>query len=174
MRSLISLLLSNLIPIVIAVSIFIRIYTGIKKAVASSKKGEQPQPVVNNQRDDDGEEEPDVWERLRPDDEDEEEIVPAPPGVFTRPLLMPAAPGTQFVPSAPPVSAAPLVAAPLEAIFESTLEPDIPHPKPLAPSHELPQENFRVAAFFRNVNRLPPLQQAVIFAEILGPPKGME
>jgi hypothetical protein len=189
MRSLINLLLSNLIPIVIAVSIFIRIYVSIKNAIASNKKRQSQQA---EQDDDDKEEELDVWKRLQPDDE--EETIPVQPGVFARPLLMPAAPGgaslevlggaspevpgTRFIPSTlPPVSAAPLSALPLESAFEPdipSLAPAAPLFKPSAPSHELPQDNFRAAAFFRNVNRLPPLQQAVIFAEILGTPKGME
>jgi hypothetical protein len=145
MRSLISLLLSNLIPIVIVVSVFIRIYAGIKNA---AKKRQAPQAISNVQE----EEDLDVWKRLEPDDE--EETLPVQPEVFTRPLLMPAAP--EGASPEVPVSTAPL--APLEP----------------APSYEMPQDNFRAAAFFRNVNRLPHLQQAVIFTEILGTPKGME
>jgi hypothetical protein len=151
MRSLIDLLFSNLIPIIIAVSVVIRIVMGIKKA--GDRKRETPEPQVYKR--DDEEETADVWSRLRPDDDDEEDEqyqAPIDPAAFSRPLL------TQSYELAAPLEAPP------EALAASPAPEEIPPGVGHSPT----------AAFFLRIGRLSPLRQAVIMAEVLGSPKGMD
>jgi hypothetical protein len=56
------------------------------------------------------------------------------------------------------------------------LEPEIPQPPPAKPSGRPFREEsgpLRAAVFPASLNRLSPMRQAVVFAEILGPPKGL-
>jgi hypothetical protein len=160
MSSPIDLLFSNLIPIIIVVSVVIRIFLGIKKAGDRRKEQEQ-EPAGPVYKQDDEEEVADVWSRLRPD-EDEEPDVPQtaiPQETFSRPLL------TQVYEQAaspPEVS----LGGPEPLIAQAQTPGEMP---PASAENSSP-----AAAFFRRINALSPMRQAVILAEILGPPKGVD
>jgi hypothetical protein len=154
MRNLLDLIFANLIPIIIVVSVVIRIFVGIK----NSARGQSATLVPKTSADDDG----DVWSRLKPDDDDDERGKPEPyrlPVGNSQPLLTPVPP-----PEKPVFSAATVLAQPLESAAErpgierlGMERPGIPGPGPLD-----------------RLDKLSPLRRAVVLAEILGPPKGLD
>jgi hypothetical protein len=139
-------LFANLIPIVVVVSIVIRIYTGMKKAAAAGNQSGAP--VFREQEE--------------PDEEDDtgEALVPPPQKDFSRPLLTSTAFEGQTFP--PPENPHLLIASPLS---DSTMREGLPR--------EAERNNFAAPDFFSRIGGLPPMKQAVILSEILGPPKGM-
>ena len=67
MRNLLDTIFDNLIAIIIVVSVVIRIFVGIKNSTASRRRSAAVVPQVG--ADDEG----DVWSRLKPDNDDDEE-----------------------------------------------------------------------------------------------------
>jgi hypothetical protein len=147
MSDLLGLILSNLIPIIIVVSVAIRIVTGIKKSAASRERGNPAAVSVSRRDNDDGD---NVWSRLKPDDDGEEERGPYQASAEqSRPLLKP--------PRKPVISAAPV------PVFAQPLEPAAEKPGPAVPA----------PGPLDHLNKFSPLRRAVILAEILGPPRGL-
>jgi hypothetical protein len=179
MKNLLNFIFDNLIPIIIVVSVVIRIFAGIKKS-ASREKAAPPVPVV---RQDD--EEVDVWSRLRPDPDDEEEeeypaslpstAGPAVPAPFQtiRPLLMPA-PSLGGPPPAPPANPDPGIARPFAPVTTG-IEPIAAAPDNAEPglTARPPGQAASRRGPLDRLNSLPPLRRAVVLAEILGAPKGL-
>jgi hypothetical protein len=161
MRNLLDLIFSNLIPIIIVVSVAIRIIAGVKNA--ARRRGAVPGRGGNNEDDrDDGEDVADVWSRLKPDDDDEgERRVPSPAGL-SRPLPAQAPP-----PRPPAISVTPAIVQPL--IAEEPGEPDTDRLAAGKPDAKNPAPGP-----LDRLNKLPPLRRAVIFAEILGSPKALD
>jgi hypothetical protein len=182
MRDLINFLFSNLIPIIIVTSVVIRILKALRNSPAS-RRGRVPPVPEPGDREDEGES--DVWSRLKPDEDEEEERGASPPGpvvygpgpggnygprgaagasggspgYFTRPLLMPApSPGEAPPPPSPP-DPDPIIARPFAPV-NGAAEPDAGPARP--GRHPLDR-----------LNRLSPLRRAVILAEILGPPRSL-
>jgi hypothetical protein len=179
MRYLLDFIFANLIPIIIVVSVVIRIFAGIKKSAART----QAEPPVPDSRQD--EEVIDVWSRLRPDNEEEDEdgkdeapsTGPADPYAI-RPLLMPAPP-LGF--PAPPVSPAPAIARPFVPVTMKSAAPvvaELDKPQrtddPYRTDEESPQTAAAGPGPLDRLNSLPSLRRAVVLAEILGPPKGLD
>jgi hypothetical protein len=146
METLIALLFSNLIPIIIVVSIIVRIYLSMKNAANSRKKVQAPAPV---QEEDDDEV---TW--MTPEQElYREEASPSEPAVSSLAPAINTIPGGDF-------SAEILKAWPGETRA----------PLPSRESQKTPGK----PPVFRRIDALPPLQQAIVLAEILGTPKGMQ
>jgi hypothetical protein len=150
---LLGFLFANLVPIVIVVSVIIRIYVSIKNA-ARKKAAPVPKPKQTEP------EEPDAW-RLEPDDDDDG-IVPA---IYTKP--------------APPPEAVPAFPLSVDPVTDpEPAAPSLPFQEAAAPGAAFAAVSHTGAAapagFFGRINALSPMRQAVVLAEILGPPKGME
>ncbi|MDR1443828.1 MAG: hypothetical protein LBI94_03005 [Treponema sp.] len=159
MRSLLNLIFENLIPIIIVVSVVIRIIAGVKKSAAS--RSEAAPAVPDNRSTDSPQDEEDVWSRLMPDDEEDE----APPQEV-RPLLMPA---PSLGSPAFPASPGPSFAQPFAPVTIA-IEPAVPDRAEAAePDGETPQSGP-----LDRLNGLPLLRRAIVLAEILGPPKGLD
>jgi hypothetical protein len=166
MRNLLDFILANLIPVIVVVSIVLRIIGGIR----SGARKKSQDPALNRAEDPGFEEEgyAGVWERLKPDEESPPDLArgrssagagpspPPPPEI--RPLLMPAGPSRP---------------APAPVLF-SPPEPEVPLFEPKAPGdvRQKPVEKRSPAPFFHRIENLSPLRRAVILAEILGPPRG--
>jgi hypothetical protein len=161
-KSLIDFLFSNLIPFIIVASVIVRIFMGIKKTADRRKESQSDHEKEIPKKKERPEEIPDAW-RLEPDDDDDDDDEPRPvrqparqaavPQVFSQPLSAPAVfdgQGFAALPSGPEPSRQPLL------------------------SREARQGSSAAARFFRRIDALPPMRQAVILAEILGPPKGMQ
>ncbi|MDR3337132.1 MAG: hypothetical protein LBT16_08005 [Treponema sp.] len=174
METLIAFLFSNLIPVIIVVSIIVRIVLSAKKA--AERRKESPPVESNKQNTPPKKERPgtprtllsegeegsppaeafDAW-RLEPDEDDEP--LPVFPGnqagLLRQAAFSPAAVAdTGFGESS-------LIAEPAGV--------DRP-PRPSREPHKTPHG----AAVFPHIDALPPLRRAVILAEILGTPKGMQ
>jgi len=142
MDALISTLLSFLVPVVIVVSIVVRVYRTIKGMKDSRKNPLQATgPSIRPSKTDDE----DDWKPPQLDDDDD---VPA---AVTAPV--------------PRKQPAPLHNAP--AASSAYDLPPVPREPEQAASAAPPE-------FFRRLEAKPLMQQAVILAEVLGPPKGME
>jgi hypothetical protein len=176
MRNLLDLIISNLIPIIIVVSVIIRIVTSVKK----TSRGEPALPEAP-----DDEAEADVWRRLRPDDDEGK-----PAATFSRPLLSPVEPaahtgaargGTSAVtrglaPDFTPGFTAPGPGRPAPG-FTSDITPGVT-PATAGPLDQRPGAVEGPAAkvpggALGRLERLSPLRRAVVLAEILGAPKGL-
>jgi hypothetical protein len=185
MRNLLNFIFANLIPIVVVVSIALRIIGGVKSHARKKQPPQTPGDFIDGQEDE--EEYSGVWDRLKPDEEAPPNLASGkdsgashdaggvyPPVRDIRPLLMPAlsplprsgpAPSSLFSPAAP---LTPPLFTPETPPFEleTVIEPEI------EAKREGPGERPS-AAFFRRLEKLPPLRRAVILAEILGPPRGL-
>jgi hypothetical protein len=159
MSYLINFLFSNLIPIIIVVSVVLRIYGGLKSAADSRRKAAS-RPVR----------EAEEWDEDETAGEEEEADI--------QPRFYPAE-------SAPPRQTAPQPSPSLVPLPETeTLAGHFAAPKPvLYPGGAVPAEPRQLAAgtagdapaalFFRRVGALHPMQQALVLSEILGPPPGL-
>jgi hypothetical protein len=175
MRYLLNFIFDNLVPIIIVTSVAIRIITGMKKGAARKRSAppvSTPAAVPRSQPDD---RESDVWSRLRPDDDDDDDeddedgeaAAEALPQAI-RPLLM-RAPDLGGPLPPPPVNPDPGIARPFDPVAVG-IEPIAAEPKrglPRAAPGPGPSPLDRL-------NSLSPLRRAVVLAEILGKPKGME
>jgi hypothetical protein len=177
MRNLLDFIFANLIPIIVVVSIALRIIGGMRSQ--ARKKAQVPGGHTGRVEEQVVEEEDyaGVWDRLKPDEESPPALAPGgssggnsdtggPPPVQSeiRPLLMPASfPLPRRGPApVPPLSVSPLFSPVLPA-------------EPKEPEMETKQESVEarsVLLFFRRIESLSPLRRAVILAEIMGPPRG--
>jgi hypothetical protein len=179
MRSLLNFIFANIVPIVVVVSIVLRIIGGIKSG--ARKKSQVPDAHTGRvEEQTDGEEDyAGVWDRLKPDEDSPPDLAygrsfsgtsgaglsPPPVRAKIRPLLMPSSPFPQRPP--PPVSPPFSLAPSLETeILPFELK------KPEVETKRETPENRAPAPFFRRIENLSPLRRAVILAEILGPPRG--
>jgi hypothetical protein len=187
MRNLLNFIFANLVPILVVVSIVLRIIGGMKSQARKKQLSQTLQDdPAGEQEPEEKEEYADVWSRLRPD---EEEARPSPvygrgsggvrgdihlPAQEIRPLLMPV-PAT--VPPRPRA-----VPPPLSPVLPFKPEPPLfePESEPTSEVMEVTIETKRetpggnsAAAFFRRIENLSPLRRAVILAEILGSPRGL-
>jgi hypothetical protein len=150
METLISTLLSFLVPIVIVVTIVVRVY-GVIKGLKDSKNnplqatGPSIRPPEPKDEDD--------WKPPELDDDDDVPTAVTAPRPVTR------------KPPAPAYKAP----APVSYAYGSSAY-DLP-PVPLEPEQAAPAAP---PEFFRRLEVKPLMQQAVILAEVLGLPKGME
>jgi hypothetical protein len=173
MRYLLNFIFDNLIPIIIVVSVAVRIITGMKNTAARGRGGAPPvsTPAVPRGRPDDAER--DVWSRLSSDDDEDEEdehaaageAAPLPPHEI-RPLLMPAS--VLSGPPPPLINPGPVIARPFDPVASSI--------KPVAaePDREgVPLQTAPGSRLLDRLNSLSPLRRAVVLTEILGPPKGL-
>jgi hypothetical protein len=173
MRNLLNLIFENIIPIIIVVSVITRVLAGMKKSSASRRRAVPPVPDIRQEREDE-DEEADVWSRLRPDPDDGEDEEAAglpvrPPVPAIRPLLMPAPSfGGPPLPSPPPANPDPVIARPFAPV---TLMTELEGPKPDAKAR--PPQAASGPGPLDRLNSHPPLRRAVILAEILGAPKGL-
>jgi hypothetical protein len=154
MDVLINTLLSFLVPIVIVVTVVTRIYRTIKSAKDSQKTPlratglsiRPPEPADDE----------DDWKPPELDENDDAPAATAPVPASRKP---PASVNTPIRPSVP--AALPNAAA----VSAYDLPPVSREPEQVRPA---------VPDFFRRLETRPIMQQAVILAEVLGPPKGME
>jgi hypothetical protein len=171
MNYLINFLFSNLIPIIIVVSVVLRIYGGMKNA-ANSRRGKAGPALVREA------EEQDEDERAREEDRDREDDVQpkfflaesAPPRQIP---VQPPAPSLVPLPELKPLESASSGLIPKEAVFQPQALQAEPWPalRQVPPSPgEIPPP---VPAFFRRISALRPMQQALVLSEILGIPRGM-
>ncbi|MDR3193376.1 MAG: hypothetical protein LBT87_09960 [Treponema sp.] len=156
MNYLINFLFSNLIPIIIVVSVVLRIYGGIKNA-AASRRGTAPSMPVQEAEERD-EDETGNAERDRGDD--------IPPRFY----LAESKPPRQAAP--PPLPS--LVSLPGLGSLDS-VPPGLTPRLGSQTAGGLPAEPRQVPApaFFRRIKALRPMQQALVLSEILGSPRGM-
>ncbi|MDR0450398.1 MAG: hypothetical protein LBH26_03940 [Treponema sp.] len=154
MDYLISFLLSNLIPIVIVVSIVLRIYKGMKNA-ADSRRGKTAAMPVQSMAEQDEDEDETAGEGYLEDD------------IRHRFYLAESAPPRQKAPPAPSLAPLPEL-KPLDNALPAEPLP-VPQQVPASPAAPAP-----VPAFFHRIAALRPMQQALVLSEILGPPKGAE
>jgi hypothetical protein len=185
MRDLLNFIFANLIPILVVVSIALRIIGGMKSHARKKQPPQTLRDLVEEQKDE--EEYSAVWDRLQPDEEEAgpDSVYGKDSGAFhgaggvspaiqdIRPLLMPAPsplPRSGPVPSllSPALPLAPPLFTPEAVLFkpETAGEPEI------RTKRKSPGERS-AAAFFSRLEKLPPLRRAVILAEILGPPRGL-
>jgi hypothetical protein len=169
MRDLLNFIFANLVPIIVVVSIALRIIGGMKGRKKQPFQGFAGEEEGEDEEQGPGEEYIEVWDRLQPDEESRPSPGPVkgpgggpvhPPVQNTRPLLMPA-PGRPG-PSRP--VPAPLGPPPLNPV---------PAPRGPAPRPPEPEAPAKKAPVFRRLENLSPLRRAVILAEILGPPRGL-
>jgi hypothetical protein len=154
MDYLVNFLFSNLIPIIIVVSVVLRIYKGMKSAADSRRGKTAPIPVQEaEEQDGDGTEE--EWGR---DDTQPRFYLAesAPPRQTVQPPSLVPLPGLR--PLEDPVTAAPHPGG--------TAAQPISRQAPVSPAAEA------APAFFRRIRALRPMQQALVLSEILGPPRG--
>jgi hypothetical protein len=137
MGFLISALLSFLIPIVIVVSIVVRV-SGVIKNLRDSQKNPLRAAGPSIQTKTEGLDDEDDWKPPELDDDDD-------------------------VPVTAPVYRTPAPYAAGGSAYDLTPVPREPEAAPAA-----------APEFFRRLEARPIMQQAVILAEVLGPPKGME
>jgi hypothetical protein len=152
MNNLINFLFANLIPIIVVVSIVLRIYTGMKNNAGARRNRTAP---VQEQDDEDET----AGEGSRLGEE----------GSQPRFYLAESAPPRQSVSPAPSL-------VPLPEIGSLDSAPPagfVPEGRPglrqaaIAPEEPLPDLFHRIAA-------LRPMQQALVLSEILGPPKALQ
>jgi hypothetical protein len=196
MRSLLDFIFANLIPIIVVASIALRLIGGIKGRARGRPRAPIPDPVEEPK----AEEEPyiDVWERLKPDD-DQDGAPAGPPynrgpgGAYTgeapltreRLQALSQAPGNggQGAPegafSRPLLMPEPSGGQPPPAIdpnpvIDQPFEPVLAGPPPAAPPARESRLTGRAAGGpLGRVEALSPLRRAVVLAEILGPPRGL-
>ncbi|MDR0400508.1 MAG: hypothetical protein LBH51_06140 [Treponema sp.] len=165
MRSLLNFILANLVPLIVVVAVILRIINSMKAVT-----GKKAAPAALGDQEEGGED--DAWSRLRPDEDEGDAAgyaAPRPaarpaapsPDPAIRPLLMPAS-LLDGPPSPPPASLDPVIAPPFDPVStapaaEGRPPAGAPGPGPLD-----------------RLNRLSPLRRAVVLAEILGKPRGME
>jgi hypothetical protein len=155
MGALISVLFSFLVPVVIVVSIVVRVYGAIKGAKDSRKNPLQASgPVIRPPVKPLAADADDDW---KPPELDEDDDVPAP--VTRKPPAPKVAANTRGRPSIPAIKPG-AIAASVYDLPQVLREPE--------------RETPAVPEFFRRLEAKPLMQQAVILAEVLGPPKGME
>jgi hypothetical protein len=149
MKDLLITLLVSVGPIVIMIPVIIKLVLGTRKNAAAREEAQPVLAPVQN-------EEPGAWSLVPDDDEGEVPVKPTPipaPAVFSK---------SQFatLPSSEPA-------------FPASSDPAPPEP-PLF--REVPSARTKsppAAGLFGHIGHLSPIRQAVILAEILGPPKGM-
>jgi hypothetical protein len=154
MNNLINFLFANLIPIVVVVSIVLRIYAGMKNNAGARRNRTAP---VQEQ----DEEDETAGEGSRLGEE----------GSQPRFYLAESAPPRQSVSHAPASSLVPLPEiSPLDSAPPAGFVPAEGRPglrqAAIAPVEPVPGLFHRIAA-------LRPMQQALVLSEILGPPKGL-
>ncbi|MDR2747252.1 MAG: hypothetical protein LBB77_07375 [Treponema sp.] len=185
MRDLLNFIFANIVPIIIVVSIALRIIGGLR---GQARKRPQPQtpsdPVETREPE---EEYVDVWKRLEPDEDEGPRPALAygqspggvrgpeggrPPAGEARPLLMPASTGPLSRPTPVPPPSAPV--PPLASFTPEAprLEPGLDTRRE-APSKEQGKGAKPAPVFSRRIENLSPLRRAVILAEIIGPPRGL-
>ncbi|MDR1637144.1 MAG: hypothetical protein LBR93_07385 [Treponema sp.] len=169
MSYLINFLLSNLIPIIIVVSVVLRIYRGLKSS-ADSRRGKAG-PVLFREAEEQDE------TALEEDRDMGDDIQP-------RFYLAESAPPRQIPVQPPAPSLVPLSELkPLESASsglipkETAFHPEALQAEPWPALRQVPPSPAEipppVPAFFRRISALRPMQQALVFSEILGPPRGM-
>jgi hypothetical protein len=173
MEYLIQFLLSNIIPIIIVVSIVLRIYGGMKNAANSRRRkaaqAQSPARLQEQKAPDEDETAPEEdWES------DDDDIRP-------RFYTAESAPPRQTLPPPPPLvplpEIKPLDSAASRPIFEAAAPDPLdtfqaaarPALRQLAAS---PAESAS-SAFLCRISALRPMQQALVMSEILGPPRGL-
>jgi hypothetical protein len=189
MRNLLNFIFANLVPILVVVSIVLRIIGGMRSQARKKQLSQTLQDDPAGEQEPEEEEEyTDVWSRLRPDDE---EARPSPvyervsggvhgtgvhlPVQEIRPLLMPV-PSAAPPPLLPRADPSPLSPVPPFKPETPPFESPIFEPASRSLEPEIKREGAgknSAAAFFQRVENLSPLRRAVILAEILGPPRGL-
>jgi hypothetical protein len=168
MDYLINFLLSNLIPVIIVVSVVLRIYAGMKSAAGSRRR--KAVPTLVQEAEEQGEDETAREEDRNGGDD-----------VQPRFYLAESAPPRQIVhPPSPSLVPLPNFRS-LEDSVPSGLSPktEAPHSGARAARPAFRQAPASPAAatpapvFFRRIGALRPMQQALVLSEILGPPRGM-
>jgi hypothetical protein len=189
MRSLLDFIFANLIPIIVVVSVAVRVIGGLR-----GRARRRPQaPIPDRVEEAKAEEETyiDVWDRLKPDDDEDgaqgpysqgpggahAEAAPLtreriqalspPEGTFSRPLLMPEPSGGEQPPPAATIDPNPVIARPFEPALAG------PPPAGDPPARESRIAGQAAPGPLGRVEGLSPLRRAVVLAEILGPPRGL-
>jgi hypothetical protein len=198
MRDLLNFIFSNIVPILVVVSIAIRIIGGLKGGARKRQQAQGPGNLFEEEKPVGEEEYVEVWDRLKPDAEDGSQpglaqgkgpgVARDPSGVRLpageiRPLLMPAYSGAPAFPqpraAPPPLSPVPLFTPELlpskpEGPEAPSLAPELSLSGPAAPPVEAETRRPAPGAPFpRRIENLSPLRRAVILAEILKPPRGL-
>jgi hypothetical protein len=151
MNALINFLFANLIPIIIVVSVILRIYSGMKNAAGSRRRKMTPQVQGREAPED---------ETTPATDREGEDIQP-------KFYLAESDPPRQIVP--PPASLVPL---PEINSLDSASSGSIFKPAAPDPAGSLQVEVS--PAFLRRIGALRPMQQALVLSEILGSPRGIK
>jgi hypothetical protein len=157
MDYLVNFLFSNLIPIIIVVSVVLRIYKGMKSA-ADSRRGKTAPTLIQEAEEQDEDET--AGENIQPRFYLAES---APPRQIVQP------PSPSLVPLSglrPPESAASGLIS-----KEAASRPGVLPAEPLPALRQVPASPA-ASAFFRRISALRPMQQALVLSEILGPPRG--
>jgi hypothetical protein len=187
MRDLLDFIFSNIVPILVVVSIAIRIIGGMKGGARKKQAAQARGNLFEEEKLVEKEEYVEVWDRLKPDAEEgslpglvqgkgtggpREQGGVHPPAGEIRPLLTPAPPVFPR-PAPPPLGTAASFSPPAPS-----LAPELSLSGPAAPPVEAearrPAPGGKPAAAFpRRIENLSPLRRAVILAEILGAPRGL-
>jgi hypothetical protein len=158
MSYLINFLFSNLIPIIIVVSVVLRIYGGLKNAAASRRKAaSRPVREAEEWDEDETAGEDDIQPRFSAaEEEPPRQAVHQPsPSLVSLPRLNPLdSASSGLIPEAAAIRTAGALPA---------ASPQVPASPAAVP----------IPVFFRRISALRPMQQALVLSEILGPPRGM-